>query len=311
MKVTVVICTWNRADLLEQTLEQMRQLRIPEGVSWELIVVNNNSTDDTQGVLEKYQPFLPLVPLFEARSGKSYAANLAIAHATGDLILWTDDDVLVDPNWLSEHVRAAEQYPDAMFFGGTIDPWFAVEPPAWIRKYLVVRGPYAVHQLDPAVRPFAPDEAPIGANMGMRASLLRQFPFSCKFQTFERQTFRIQPAEEGELLSRIKQAGYHGVWVGTAKVRHYISAERLTAPYVWNWYKSHGRYLVLRDEGSSKLMWGLPRWALRRYVEEMIKIAFWFPFSGERWVRAYTQAARMYGILVETRSRHAQEAKPA
>jgi glycosyltransferase involved in cell wall biosynthesis len=95
-KVSVIIWTWNRAALLDQTLERMHQLRIPEGVRWELVVVNNNCTDHTDELIARHASRLPLVNLHEAQPGKGHACNLALAHASGDLVAWTDDDVLVD-----------------------------------------------------------------------------------------------------------------------------------------------------------------------------------------------------------------------
>src|SRR5262249_21230021 len=118
-RVSVIICTWNRARLLDMTLEHFARLRVPAGVEWELVVVNNNSTDDTDAVLQRHEGRLPLRRLFEPRPGKSFAANLALAEARSDLILWTDDDVHVDPDWLAEYVAAARAWPDASFFGGT------------------------------------------------------------------------------------------------------------------------------------------------------------------------------------------------
>src|SRR5437899_2703201 len=100
MRVTVVICTWNRARLLDRTLTAMRRLRIPEATQWELLVVNNNCTDDTDEVIEKHLTHLPIRRLVEPEQGHSNARNRALTVATGDLILWTDDDVEVDPEWL-------------------------------------------------------------------------------------------------------------------------------------------------------------------------------------------------------------------
>ena len=101
MKVTVGICTWNRAKLLDLSLGRMISMRVPDGVTWELLVVNNNSTDDTEKVLASYEDRLPLRTFFEAAPGKSNALNRAVGEAQGDLIIWTDDDVLVDSGWLA------------------------------------------------------------------------------------------------------------------------------------------------------------------------------------------------------------------
>ena len=71
MKVTVAICTWNRASLLDQTLTQMHQLRVPSNVEWELLIVNNNCTDDTDAVIARHHGVLPLRRLFESKPGLS------------------------------------------------------------------------------------------------------------------------------------------------------------------------------------------------------------------------------------------------
>ena len=108
--VSVVICTWNRCRLLRLTLEQMTHLEIPSGVDWELIVVNNNCSDATELVLDEFQNRLPLVRLQESRPGKSYAANLAVGVAKGEYIIWTDDDVLVEPDWIKSYLEAFAEW---------------------------------------------------------------------------------------------------------------------------------------------------------------------------------------------------------
>src|SRR5262245_53707365 len=86
MILTVAIWTWNRARLLDQTLARMRDLRVPAGGTWELLVVNNNCTDDTDAVIAKHASALPLVRLFEPKQGLSNARNCAVDHARGDLL---------------------------------------------------------------------------------------------------------------------------------------------------------------------------------------------------------------------------------
>ena len=116
MKITVAICTWNRAELLDRTLGEMIGLRVPEGVEWELLVIDNNSTDDTENVVAGFEGRLPVRHVFEPRAGKSHAANTVLREARGDLIVWTDDDVLVDAGWLEAYAHAARDWPDAALF---------------------------------------------------------------------------------------------------------------------------------------------------------------------------------------------------
>jgi glucosyl-dolichyl phosphate glucuronosyltransferase len=127
--VTVAICTWNRDHLLRQTLEEMTRLAVPAGLVWELLVVNNNCTDDTDGVIAAFAKRLPIRRLFESQPGLSHARNRAIAEAAGDYVVWTDDDVLVSPEWLAAYARAFARRPDAAVFGGPVAPWFPTTPP--------------------------------------------------------------------------------------------------------------------------------------------------------------------------------------
>src|SRR6185437_10384951 len=119
--ITVAICTRNRARLLRQTLEQMTRLAIPRAVTWELIVVENNCSDDSVGVLSEFRDRLPIRAISEETLGLSNARNAAVASARGQYIVWTDDDVLVDEGWLTAYVSAFERYSVAPFRHGSRD----------------------------------------------------------------------------------------------------------------------------------------------------------------------------------------------
>ena len=107
-----------------------RQLTLPPGLDWELVVVNNNSPDDTDRVIAAHTGQLPIVRVFEGKQGHCHARNAAVAAARGDFLVWTDDDVLVPPDWLTHYLDAAARHPEAAVFGGPVRPWFAVTPPA-------------------------------------------------------------------------------------------------------------------------------------------------------------------------------------
>ena len=126
--ITVVICTWNRCELLRQTLEQMTRLVIPPRVRWSVVVVDNNSTDDTATVIESFGGCLPIRRVFEPTPGQSHARNAGLREAEGDFILWTDDDVLLNSDWLVAFFEATERHPEGAVFGGPCEPWFPVKP---------------------------------------------------------------------------------------------------------------------------------------------------------------------------------------
>ena len=181
MKVTVCVCTWNRAKLLDLTLGRMVSLRIPSGMTWELLVVNNNSTDHTESVLESYKKRLPLRVLFEASPGLSNARNRAIVEVQGDLIVWTDDDVLVDTEWLAAFAEAADRWPAASFFGGPIEPWFEGEPSSWLRQvYPKVQTAFATRDLGKAQFILNENALPFGANFAIRTAAQRRYLYNAK-----------------------------------------------------------------------------------------------------------------------------------
>ena len=107
----------------------MTHLAIPSGVNWEVLVVDNNCTDETHEVVKSCEKSLPIRELFEARPGKSNALNKAIRGVKGAYILWTDDDTRVDGGWVAAYCRAFERWPGAAVFGGAIDPWSRIVRP--------------------------------------------------------------------------------------------------------------------------------------------------------------------------------------
>src|SRR6266550_3078434 len=110
--ISIAVCTWNRARMVEKTLHSFTQLEIPSGCEWEVVVVNNNSPDRTEAVLDSFLPRLPLRHFVETSQGIAHARNRAAREARGDVILWTDDDVQVKQNWLGGYVNAFAAYPE-------------------------------------------------------------------------------------------------------------------------------------------------------------------------------------------------------
>jgi glucosyl-dolichyl phosphate glucuronosyltransferase len=172
MHVTVAICTWNRANLLDAALTSLAKAAIPDGVTWDVIVANNNSTDHTEDVLDKQAGRIPLTRMFISQQGKSYALNKVVERLEGDLVLWTDDDVVVAENWITSYVDAANRWPEAAFFGGRIIPRFLGEEPGWLRPaWRVVSGVFGARELGDEPFAFDHKRLPFGANMAVRVEM--------------------------------------------------------------------------------------------------------------------------------------------
>ena len=129
--------------------------------------------------------------------------------------------MLVDPHWLQAYVRAAQEWPQGVFFGGVVDPWFAEVPPRWITRHFdTLRWAFVVHQLGDEVRPLNPAETlanhelPLGANMAFRTPILKEFRFNPKLGHIGN---KLYWGEELDVISRMRTAGHVGVWVGTAE----------------------------------------------------------------------------------------------
>ena len=301
MKVTVAICTWNRADLLNQTLSKMRELHVPDDVEWELLIVNNKCTDSTDEVIARYSDALPICRLFESKPGLSNARNCAIDHANGDLLLWTDDDVLVEKDWLHAYICAAKNWPDVSFFGGTVNPWFENTPPKWVSMHLhQLQGTYAIRQLGDSVRLFQEGEAPFGANMAFRTSTQKAYRYN---QALGRSGTNMISGEESSLFKDMRRDGHQGLWVGTAVVQHFIPSDRLTAQYISAYFSGISRTRV-RQTGTPDLptLFGMPRHWVRKYLKCLFLSLLNSPWRNEDWLKAMKQKSIVQGMFHELRA---------
>jgi glycosyltransferase involved in cell wall biosynthesis len=148
--ITIAVCTWNRSKSLNVTLKSLQQLTVPSGIEWELVVINNNCTDDTDEVVAQFADDVPIRLLHEKRQGLSNARNCAVDAAKGEYIVWTDDDVIIDPNWLVAYVNAIRTWPNASLFGGPIHLKLEGHSPSWVSEMLCdveLAGVYAQRDL--------------------------------------------------------------------------------------------------------------------------------------------------------------------
>ena len=241
---TILIATYNRARLLGETLDSLRQLRIRPGRQWEVLVVDNNSSDDTRAVVEqRVAGFrVPLRYLFEGRQGRSSALNAGIAASNGEVIAMTDDDVIVDERWLDAACDVLlEKDSGIAYAGGPVEPIWEIEPPAWLD---LTRGDLwgTIAIQDHGDRPFVYEEArrvPLGANMAARRSL---FAAIGSFRAdLGRSSGRLVLGQEvPELLMRARAAGLRGMYLPAMRVRHHIPAKRLTREYFRRWWFGKG-----------------------------------------------------------------------
>jgi glycosyltransferase involved in cell wall biosynthesis len=266
MHVTIAICTRNRADSLHRTLDSITLLQIPKQTSWELIVVDNGSTDTTSDVIAHFAERLPMRHLFEPRRGASNARNTAVAASSGEYMLWTDDDVIVDREWLSAYMEAFQQRPEAAFFGGKILPQLEDPVPTWVTEcWSIIANVFSRRDFGDLQVPLTldPRRLPFGANWAVRRVELQAHPYDPNLGVGS----QVGTGEETEVIESMLREGKQGYWVPGAKVVHWISSQRQTLPYVIEHFKTYGRSLAYRDHvcGVPQFL-GAPRWLWRRMV---------------------------------------------
>jgi len=299
MRLTVAICTWNRADLLAATLERMTELAIPGGLEWELVVVDNNCTDHTSDVLASFAGRLPLVRASESNPGLSHARNRAIAAASGTYIVWTDDDVLVDSAWLGAYREAIAEHPEAAFFGGPVEPWFEGTPPAWLRdNFAQVANAYAVRDLaaEPCRLTGEGGRLPFGANYAVRYDVQERHPYD---PDLGRRPGSMVGDEETTVLRAILDEGGEGWWIPEARVRHFIPRGRQTTGYLRGYFEGQGEVAADETAPAGRLAWrGRPGWMWKEaaLAELRYRTLRMFRPSGD-WIPALKRAAFLRGRL--------------
>jgi glucosyl-dolichyl phosphate glucuronosyltransferase len=300
MRVTVAVCTWNRCHSLRRTLERMTELVIPPGVEWELLVVNNRSTDATEEVVASFAGRLPIRCLWEPKPGLSNARNRATEEATGDYIIWTDDDILVERQWLAAYVAMFREHPEAAVFGGPIEPIFEGTPPGWLLRVMDWIAPIFGHQSlgDEAVQ-LAPDlvhRGPYGGNMAMRLEAQRRFPYDPEMGVRHGE---YATGEETQVILRMLSSGLDGWWSPEPRVGHWIPRSNQTPRFVRRCFVARGKgELRLGDRTAVRLAkrpYRLVRKALASELRYRIRRHLAPP---EEWIMDLMTAGKLQGTIL-------------
>lgn len=238
MDVSILICTFNRAGLLAETLGTIAVMQVDRRLRWEVIIVDNNSTDNTRAVTELLAAGFPAPVrwLFECRQGKSHALNTGIAASAANVIVFTDDDVQVAPDWLEAGVRPLLERQDIDYTGGPVHPLWEATPPAWINgKPGILWGPIAL--VDYGTEPFIFEDRqriPMGVNMAVRRALINRV--GGFHPDLERSGTSLMGQGQAEFFFRTRAAGVRGLYVPGMKLKHHVPTSRMTREYYRRWW---------------------------------------------------------------------------
>jgi glycosyltransferase involved in cell wall biosynthesis len=241
MNVTVILCTHDRCQSLAKTLESLAVSSLPEAVEWEILVVDNNSKDETEGVVREFCELYPgrFRYLREPRAGKSNALNAGIREAKGDVLAFTDDDVTVESTWLRNLTASLHDGRWAGAGGRTL-PERNFSPPRWLSP----EGRHALAPLaifDRGMEIGELTESPIGNNMAYRRTVFEKHGVFRNDLGPRPGCGGPQKSEDSEFGVRVRAAGERLRYEPSAVLYHSIPASRVKKEYFLAWWFDKAR----------------------------------------------------------------------
>jgi len=247
--VSVIIPTYNRAGDLLESLESLAEMSSAH--PWELIVVDNNSTDDTRLLVEEVAKTFPveLRYVFEPEQGRCAALNAGIRQCRGEVVLTTDDDVRVEHDWIDNAVQGLNTL-DCDYIGGRVLPVWQGSRPRWIsagpgRLWAVI----ALLEYGPEPIEFGQRYVPLGVNMAFRKKCFGTA--GLWDNRLGRKAGTLLGQEVREWTVRARAAGLKGFYWPAFSIHHCIPADRLNKEYFRRWFYWHGvsRALLYQQAG--------------------------------------------------------------
>lgn len=242
-ELTVVVSTYNRADRLPRALEAL--LEQTDDVPYEIIVVDNNSTDSTGYVVNAIAASARgrLRYAFEPRQGLSYGRNTGVELSAAPLVAFTDDDVRVAPDWVRELKRTFDEHPEVDYVGGPVLPNWLEPPPRWLTQ--AHWSPLALQDYGPTAIVTGRERGMclVGANLAFRRSVFE------RVGSFSLELGRIKDGigstEDHDMQLRVWRAGMRGLYDPSPVVIADVTPDRMQKAYHHRWHRGNGRHCAM------------------------------------------------------------------
>lgn len=312
--VSVVVCCHNSVQRLPPTLAHLAAQQPGEGLDWEVIVIDNASTDETARVAQSAWPAeapAPFRVVFEPRAGLSHARQRGLDESRYEIVSFIDDDNWVCPEWVRTAAEVTRAHPEVAACGGWPEEVCEVAPPTWFERFKSVYavGPQAEHA---GVMP-GRWACLGGAGMSLRYSAWQQLVESGFHPLLAgRQGSALTSGEDVELTYALRLAGWELWYEPRLRMRHFIPAGRLQWSYLRRLHRGGGASTVGLDPYTFALFgpphtlkerlrrtwhWQLAQ-AVKNLAEYRLKVLR-LPSSAEEGNADVLKVERFTGRLVE------------
>ncbi len=234
--ISVIICTYNRDCVFEETVHSFLDCMIG-GIDHELLLIDNNSTDKTREIGERIAAQYPRIGYInEPVQGHPHAKNRGIRESRGEIVAFVDDDVFFSPGWLTALQSSFERHPEIACIGGKVVPHFDAGRPAWVDDDLL--WIYGITRYGDHEREIRPPEIPIGCNMAFRRSVFEQI--GGFHASLGRKPGILLSNDENHFFLCAAKAGLRTLYSPDLQVSHRIPPARTTRHWVLNRYYWQG-----------------------------------------------------------------------
>ena len=249
--VSIIICTYNREKYIRPLLESLAKNDYPT-TDYEIVLVDNNCTDNTRGVCEEFTVSHPEVVLryvMESEQGLSAARNKGIKEAKGEIIVYVDDDALVDSDYIRTYAEHFATHPNTMAAGGPIEPLYETKEPSWMSPYTKALLTAWMNYGD-KVREYPKGRYPGGGNAAYRKVVFDQVGL---FNTdLGRKGTALLASEEKDIFDKMHTLGMQVLYLPTPVLHHIIPQTKLEEDYFNRLTLQIGRSERMRTRVISK-----------------------------------------------------------
>ncbi len=302
--VSIIICTYNRCESLKIALESLLKQEADDRLSWKVLVVDNNSNDQTKNVVEGFMARFDgrLEYFFEPQRGIGHARNRGVREALGEIIAFTDDDCLVDKNWVSNLYSTFKEY-NADAIGGKILPIYPPVVPAWVKENIqLLCGAIVFHDYGEDIKIYKkPMVEPVGANMAFKSKVFKE----CGYFRSDLGVGQGTMGEDTEFLGRLLHQHKNIYYCGKALISHPVEDGRMTLKYIAQWNINLGKYrFMIDDQGKIDprmvYCFGIPRYLIRQILKDSL-CALCFLFDKKNFLPYWISLSINWGRAIAMR----------